>query len=74
MLCITFRDNRRTHESNWHVGEKVPRIQPHKITQIQADGDEAEYINEVMGSGINRAVQYYYGDLARTIYLNLRGE
>ena len=72
MLLITYRQNRETKETAWHVGEKVPvQMLPHQITQIQVDGDEAAHIEDIMGGAINRPVQRYYGDLARTIYLNL---
>ena len=77
MLCITYRQyntGRQHHEnltSMWQVGEDVPYLPTHQVNEIQADGDEAKYIEELMGACINRETQFYYGDLARTIYLNL---
>jgi len=71
MLYIMHRHNRQNFESVWHVGEKLPTIPVHTIMELQADGDEGEHIKKIMGGGINRLVQHYYGDLARTIFLNL---
>ena len=77
MLIITYRQyntSRQQHENKtveWHVGEEVLCIPTHQVNEIQADGDEAKYIEELMGACVNRRVQFYYGDLARTIYLNL---
>ncbi len=76
MLYIVYNRRQRergfTEEATWHVGEKVPKIRVADIVQIQADGDEANHIRvKAPGLCIDSHFQRYYGDLARTIYLNL---
>lgn len=79
MLYVIFNDNR---EVTWHVGykEDLARIKQAapEVREIQADGDELERIlrNFTIGerSTIPRTsalVQSWYGDLAKTIILNL---
>lgn len=74
MLYIVFdRDfrNDTEKEQEWHVGEPVPDIAPHRIVEIAADGDEKAHIDNIMGGAINRETAVYYGDFARTVFLNL---
>lgn len=63
--------DRGEKEREWHLGERLPDIEPHRITEIEVDGDEAKYIEHLMGAIINKPVVRYYGDLARTVYINL---
>ena len=76
MLTIMYRHHEqgRHSEYTWHIGEELPNIQAHTVFGIEADGDEADHIEEMLDGGINRQVARYYGDFARTIYLNLGGE
>ena len=71
MLYIMYRDNYKTHTEEWKVGDEVPEIEAFKVQEIEADGNEARHIEEMMGATINRPNPRYFGDLARTIYLNL---
>lgn len=77
MLYIKFFPYEMTTEErtyHWQVGQDLPNISVHQVFGIQADDEEADFIEEMMGGGINRVTPRYYGDLARTIFLNLDGE
>jgi hypothetical protein len=69
--------------AQWRVGEKVPDVPVERIVELQADGDELEYIENIFSlpcgsygvcsipiAHTNR-ISRWYGDIARTIYLNL---
>ncbi len=75
MLYIIYDRDFRTNndkEAEWHVGEDLPNIKPHRIVELQADGDERAHIEKIMGGGVTGGeCAYYYGDFARTIFLNL---
>ncbi len=75
MLYIIYdRDFRTNHdkEAEWEIGKELPNIKPHRIVELQADGEERAHIEEIMGGGIQGGdVAVYYGDFARTIFLNL---
>lgn len=61
-------------EFSWHVGSPIPNVPVEKVTEVQADGDELEYLRSLFGTSIampNTGVANWYGDWARTIYLNL---
>ena len=79
MLYITTIHGK---EFEWHVGETVPEIAVASIAELQADLHELEHIQklfdieEAKGTHFtipmpNKRVCRWYGDLARTIYLNL---
>jgi len=70
MLYIITKDS---GSFTWHVGEKVPKIAPQSVTGIQADGDELGLIRRMFENipFYRGPVALWYGDLARTIYLNL---
>jgi hypothetical protein len=65
--------------AQWHVGEKVPDVPVERIVELQADGDELEYIENIFSTHgkcsipipYAKRVVRWYGDIARTIYLNL---
>ncbi len=70
MLYIVTHNNERT----WHVGRPLPKITDvSTLTEIQADGNELRHIKENFDNLImpSSEVCVWYGDLARTIYLNL---
>ena len=71
MLTITYRHNRQSLTEEWQVGDPAPNIAAFKVQEIAASEAEAAHIEEMMGGGINRPVQRFFGDVARTIYLNL---
>lgn len=74
MLYIVFDRNfkeRTEREQTWYVGTPVPNIEPHRIIELQADGDEKEYIESKVGPTIKGDVAHFYGDIARNIFINL---
>ena len=54
----------------------LPDLKRDEIDFIQADGDELQAIKETFGDSIPlpylRRVACWYGDIAKTIYFNLR--
>lgn len=73
-------------EIEWHTEEKIPEMYKgsrysglERISYIQADGHELLHIQDAFRDKEwaytipmpNRRVCRWYGDLARTIYLNL---
>lgn len=59
---------------NWHVGESLPYPRGVTITEVQADGDELEYIfNNFRGLPLSnkKRVQTWRGDFAQFIADNL---
>jgi len=72
MLYIIGKDTGKTW--TWHVGEKINAlINIHQIDQLQADCDELVYIQKMFPAFTPRyrQVAHFYGDIARTILLNL---
>lgn len=73
MLTIVYDRNFREHrdkQRDWHIGDLVPEIEPHRIIELWVDGAEKEHVEELTGS-FNARQAVYYGDIARTIYLTL---
>jgi len=84
MLCIFTTDG---HEIEWHVGEPAPEMWGasgkldsalQRISYVQADGHELSHILSRFTCGGRPTIPMpdcrvcrWYGDLARTIYLNL---
>jgi hypothetical protein len=76
MLYIVKTDG---SETKWWTGQKIPDILPARIEYLQADGDELSYIVNLFTDQYGYVTiphQYgrvviWYGDMARTIYLNL---
>ena len=66
----SFQDGGEKEET-WEVGNDLPNIATHRIVEIQVNGPEKEYVDKFMGGGIDKETASYYGDLARTIYVNL---
>lgn len=73
MLTIQYqgRNDNKHFELQWCVGRTVPYVDPQLITQILATGEEKDYIDELMGMAFDRPTVRFYGDIARTVYLNL---
>lgn len=74
MLYVVYDRDFRSgseREEEWHVGEPVPDIAPHRVVEIQVDGDEKTHVDKIMGGGIDKEPARYYGDFARTVWLNL---
>ena len=65
-----FREDREKH-FDWHVGQPVREIAPHRIIELWADGQEKKYLDNFIGTGDDARQSVFYGDLARTAYLNL---
>jgi len=68
-----FRENTE-RAKEWHVGQRVPDIAPHRIIEIHADGEEKKYVEKILGGTITRKQASFYGDVARTVYLNIGEE
>jgi len=68
-----------TRDLKWYVGQdhNLRAINASDVVAMQADGDELEHIRS-MFPGLTcvytgrHSVVYWYGDIARTIALNLR--
>lgn len=69
ILCVT--EDNKTQEIIWKVGSKLPTMPVSDVEEIHADGKELAHIVEIGFGGIERKTVKWYGDLARTIYLNL---
>jgi len=65
-----FRNNTE-RELEWKVGDNLPDIAPHRIIEITADGEEKTHIETIMGMETNRDSICFYGDVARTVWVNL---
>jgi len=76
MLTIIYRynDNDHNRRATWFVGDEDLDIPARYVVGLEATEDEADHIDEMFGGGLNREVPRYYGDFARTIYLNLGTE
>lgn len=77
MLFIVYDRNFRMddeREKKWKMGDPVPDIAPHRIIEIHADGAEKEHVERILGGTITRRQASFYGDMARTVYLNLGEE
>ena len=71
----------------WHIGQTLPPIKIDSVVSLQADGDELEHIVDQYQCGGQRAntatycysipmpmdkpVVTWYGDIAKTIIVNL---
>jgi len=56
----------------WHTGEKLPDIDWKNVRELQADGDELAYIENLMGSKMfNKPSNTFVGWLAQQIFVNL---
>lgn len=72
MLFISTRSKPEGYE--WNVGRPVPSVRVGEVVEIQADGDELSHIDSTFSGTLpvpKKSVAHWYGDLARTIYLNL---
>ena len=67
-------DNGRAH--SWHVGTLVTgKVDPQKVTEVQADGDELEFIVKLFAVNfeitipmvVTARILNWYGDIAKTI-------
>ena len=70
MLYITTKHG----DVEWHIDHKLPNL-PGKVLELQADGDELHEIKRLFGESIpmtKNAIVNWAGDIARTIYLNLK--
>lgn len=73
MLFIVMDDG--SERGFHHLGERLiekEEIPIHEIVSIQADGDELEHIYKKYPNltPINQRVALFYGDIARTIFMN----
>jgi len=64
------------HPPHWHAGEKIPEFissQLKTVYQLRADGDEKELLENMFPyiTATGKRSVYFYGDLARTVMLNL---
>jgi len=58
--------------TEWHVGEKMPEIDWKNVRELQADGDELAYLENLMGSKMfNKSSVRFVGWLAQQIFVNL---
>jgi hypothetical protein len=56
----------------WKVGEPTPNVLLKEVEIIEAEGKELKHICDVMGDvEFGRSTMRFYGDIARTILLNL---
>ena len=61
-------------ETTWHINELLPDLDPHRVIELHATGDEKTTIENIMGGwGNNRPIRLY-GDIARTVWINLLAE
>jgi hypothetical protein len=62
------------NEFPWWIDKKVPSVQSTEIKEIQADGDELAYLNEVFPNfpwPVGRRVVVVPGEMSRYMYRNL---
>ena len=76
MLYVVTK--KRPEGYGWHVGQKMPTVNVEEVTEIQADGSELAFIidrfshrQQVTIPVAKTSMVSWYGDIARTIYLNL---
>lgn len=61
-------------DKSWHVGDRAPNLSPDVVMEIQADGDELEYIKRNFTNvpfHNSRRVMYWFGEMAQFIFANL---
>ena len=75
MFTIFYDRNYRNgseNEASWKLGERIPDIAPHRIVELHADGEAKVHLEATMGTIYpNRDWCAFYGDLGRTVYINL---
>ena len=64
-------DNERAKK--WKLGDEVPDIAPHRVIELHADGVELKHLETTLGA-ITRKQMSFYGDHARTVFVNLARE
>ena len=76
MLTVIYRYDDRGDdlEQLWFVGDEIPNVRARYVVGLWATGEEADHIEDMMDGGFNRVEPCYYGDLARSIYMNLGGD
>lgn len=78
MLTVIFDRNFKDGvEKNfrWKVGDPLPEMAPHRIIEMHATKEEAKHIDLIMSDMSNRRNEVHiYGDLARTVWINLEAE
>lgn len=72
MLYIRLENG---EQIRWHVGTETPTAYADEVRELQADGDELDYISDKFGIAAlvpkGQKVVRYYGDQARFILGNL---
>ena len=71
MLYITTKHG----DVEWHIDHKLPKLRTDQVLEIQADAHELHAIKQLFGESIpmtKNAIVNWAGDIARTIYLNLK--
>jgi len=70
---MLFIQNLNACTYQWHIREKIPNLNIEKVCALQADGEELDKIQEMFPrlTAYGKRVVYFYGDIARTILLNL---
>lgn len=71
MLYIIDADGK---ELVWYVGQNLAGYtSPHRVTELQADGNELEHIRNMFPhlTPVGVRVAQWYGDIAKTIFINL---
>ena len=69
MLYVIFNKGGEIFEKKWHVGENFPPFECDTVTEVQADGEELEWVKENIQNipmAKNR-VLCWYGDHAKFI-------
>lgn len=81
MLTITLRSEYKTEDYPWYVGQDIPKLSPiilgKCLVTVTAGGDELEYIKKNFKNvpfHKSKLVQFWIGDLAKFIALNLNEE
>jgi hypothetical protein len=67
-----FREDKERRKK-WSLGDEVPDIAPHRIIELHADGTELKHLETTLGP-VARKQMSFYGDHARTVFVNLGRE
>ena len=64
-----FREDKERYKE-WSQGQEVPDIAPHRIIELHVSGPEIKHLEKQFGP-IARNQLSFYGDMARTVFVNL---
>lgn len=58
------------NEFRWKIGNELPTFSPHRVIELTVAPDSPEdfYLEDILGGS---SLVAYYGDWARTVYLNM---